>query len=578
MPRNEYPRPTIKRKDWLNLNGIWGFSFDDHNVGLNEQWYDQHELPETIKVPFGYQTKNSGIGNNEFHDIVWYKRSFTIPEDWQKKEILLHFQAVDYRSQVWVNGVKVTEHEGGHTPFSVNITYQLNQVNNTIVVRVEDFSEDLEQPRGKQYWKEESSGIYYSRTTGIWQTVWLEPVSKTHIHQLKLTPNIDDSMVSVNYKITNPKIGQNLVVEVSYRGSIVCTERIPLKHEVDQQNLQLSDFQNGNGRLWSPESPNLYDVRAYLLEIENVIDEVQSYFGMRKIAIVNGKIELNNQPYYMKLVLDQGYYPDSLLTAPDEDWIKRDIRLTKEMGFNGVRKHQKVEEPTYLYWADRMGLLVWGEMANANQFGDTYRKRIINEWQEVIERDYNHPSIIVWVPINESWGVPQIHRNSRQANHAMSLYHLTKSMDTTRLVISNDGWEHVKSDILTIHDYEGKKEVLKDRYASVENILASKPADRLLYVKGYHYNDEPILVSEFGGIAFQKNDWQGWGYTTANDESDFLNRYRQVVTGLLESSHVQGFCYTQLTDIEQEINGLLTYDRKPKVELTCIRRINEGKA
>ena len=278
----------------------------------------------------------------------------------------------------------------------------------------------------------------------------------------------------------------------------------------------------------------------------------------------------------MKLVLDQGYYPESLLTAPSDQAIRQDIELTKQKEFNSGRKHQKVEEPRYLYWTDKLGLLVWGEMANAFMYSDLSVKRITSEWQEVVERDYNHPSIVAWVPLNESWGVEHLSTDKRQPDHALSLYYLTKSLDTTRPVISNDGWEHIKSDILTIHDYEGKKEVLKDRYEKIENILDFKPAGRNLYVPGFNYDGQPIHVSEFGGIAYKKSEWKGWGYTSADSDEDFIQRYYDVVSPLLESSHVQGFCYTQLTDVEQEINGLLTYDRKPKVDPAIIRRINEG--
>jgi beta-galactosidase/beta-glucuronidase len=580
IPRQEYPRPNFQRKDWLNLNGHWEFAFDDTNIGLDEKWYVNHSFSDNITVPFAFQTQLSGIEKTEFHDVVWYKRSFAMPNEWQVKRILLHFQAVDYRATVWVNGIQVATHEGGSTPFHADITPALKNKENHVVVRAEDLSTDLAQPRGKQFWEEKSGGIFYTRTTGIWQTVWLEPVNPVHIERLKLTPNIDKGEVSIDYFVHNSKETQEIEIEVSYKGNVVGRETAALDW-VQRKNvrlIQLADFQKGEGKLWSPESPNLYDVTARLIENNKMVDEVKSYFGMRKIAVENGEVQLNNKPYYMKLVLDQGYYPESLLTAPDDESLKKDIELTKAMGFNGVRKHQKVEEPRYLYWADKLGLLVWGEMANAHTFSDPYIKRITAEWQEAIERDYNHPSIVAWVPLNESWGVPRLKRDPRQGHHAMSLYYLTKSLDATRIVISNDGWEHVKSDLLTIHDYEGEKGVLKERYSKEEHALAFQPADRSLYVKGYHYQSEPIFVSEFGGIAYQKNEWQGWGYTSAENNEDFIERYESVISALLESPLVQGFCYTQLTDVEQEINGLLTYDRKLKVDLNLIRMINEGKS
>ena len=579
IPRPEYPRPEFKRNEWLNLNGQWNFDFDDHNIGLREEWYMNHDYSQEITVPYAFQTKLSGIETKEFHDVVWYERTFTIPESWRENQIHLHFGAVDYRTIVWVNGKFVTSHEGGHTSFSTDITAALVNGINRVVVRAEDVSTDLEQPRGKQYWEMESKGIFYTRTTGIWQTVWLEPVYQSFIERVKLTPNIDTGEVTVEFLVQNPSEKQEIEIEIYFQEQVIAKESVPVNLVQRRNNLTipLRDFEGGEGKLWSPEHPHLYTVKLCLKEEKQIVDVVDSYFGMRKIAIHDGKIELNNQPYYMKLVLDQGYYPASLLTAPTEEDIKRDIVLTKEMGFNGVRKHQKVEEPRYLYWADHLGILVWGEMANSHTFTDKSIKRITSEWQEVVERDYNHPSIVAWVPINESWGVPRLKRDPRQANHLVSMYYLTKSLDQTRLVISNDGWEHTISDVLTIHDYEGEKEVLKERYSNVENTLQFTPADRFLYVPGFHYDGEPIVVSEFGGIAYQKSDWQGWGYTSASSDDDFIERYYQVVSSLLESPLVQGFCYTQITDVEQEINGLLTYDRKPKIDLGIIREINEGK-
>ncbi|NLA85056.1 MAG: glycoside hydrolase family 2, partial [Clostridiales bacterium] len=285
------------------------------------------------------------------------------------------------------------------------------------------------------------------------------------------------------------------------------------------------------------------------------------------------------RPYYQKLVLDQGYWEDSLLTAPaDEDLIK-DIQLTKQMGFNGVRKHQKVEDPRYLYHADRLGLLVWGEIGAAYVYSRKYVKRITDEWMDVVLRDYNHPCIVAWTPMNESWGVPDIFNNMMQQAHCNSLYYLIKSLDNTRPVIENDGWEHTCGDLFTIHDYEPREEVLKSRYESLDSILSSRPASKALYAKGWKYNGQPILVTECGGISFEVGDKGkgGWGYSTASDGADFIKRYQAVIRPIMESRMIQGFCYTQLTDVEQEINGLLTYDRKAKVDPEEIRRINEGK-
>jgi beta-galactosidase/beta-glucuronidase len=566
VPRNEYPRPQFQRALWMNLNGQWEFGFEDGN------------FTRQINVPFAYQSELSGIGDSSFHDVVWYRRTFELPAEMAGRRILLHFGAVDYRASVWVNGSLAGFHEGGHVPFHLDITAALQAGANEVVVRAEDPSHALDQPRGKQYWKEKSESIFYIRTTGIWQTVWLEGVAETHLERVKMTPDIDLDEIAVEYWIAELQAGDALQIDISFGGQAVARETIHLQEANSQRRIRLQDFNvHDPGRLWAPEHPNLYDIRFRVLRGEEILDEVESYFGMRKIAIEQGKVFLNNRPYYMKLVLDQGYFPDGILTPPSDEAIRRDVELTKEMGFNGARKHQKIEDPRYLYWADQLGLLVWGEMANAYTYSDQAVRRMTAEWQAAIERDYNHPCIVAWVPINESWGVPRLLADVRQQAHCLAMYYLTKSLDPTRPVISNDGWEHTKSDLLTIHDYESRKDVLKGRYAALENILSSTPGHRLLYAPGHAYGGEPIQVTEFGGIAFKKSDWEGWGYSGASDEKDFAERYQAVVSALLESPLVQGFCYTQLTDVEQEINGLLTYDRKPKIDLAIIRQINEGK-
>jgi beta-galactosidase/beta-glucuronidase len=578
VPRHEYPRPQFERSEWLNLNGSWNFEFDDLNKGVEEKWFEGHDFSQKIIVPFSYQSELSGIRQTEFHDLVWYEREFMVPNKWDGNRIILHFGAVDYRAWVWVNGTYVTYHEGGHTPFQTEITNVLQKGSNKIVVRVEDPSGDLDQPRGKQYWKEKSESIFYTRTTGIWQTVWLEAVSQTYLNKVKLTPDIDTDEITIDYSVNSGCPQQQLEIEISFAGELVAKDNVQLYQNKASRKIYLNDFNvHGVGRLWSPEHPNLYDIIFRIKENDQVLDEVKSYFGMRKISIENGRVMLNNRPYYMKLVLDQGYFPEGILTPPSDEDIKKDVELMKEMGFNGARKHQKIEDPRYLYWTDRLGLLVWGEMANSYTYTDDAVSRITSEWQEAIERDYNHPSIVVWVPLNESWGVPRLLADKRQQDHSLSLYYLTKSLDPTRLVISNDGWEHTKSDICTIHDYESQKDVLKARYSSIDSTINSTPGNRYIYVPGYDYHGEPIQVSEFGGIAYKKSDWEGWGYSGATSDEEFTERYYNVVSGLLESPLVQGFCYTQLTDVEQEINGLLTYDRQPKIALDKIRSINEGR-
>ncbi|PAK55288.1 glycoside hydrolase family 2 protein [Paenibacillus sp. 7541] len=582
-PRAEYPRPQFVRKAWQCLNGEWEFQFDDAGVGEKEYWYQTEKrvpFSHKINVPFAFQSKLSGIGDPSFHDVVWYRRSFEVPADWKNKRIILHFGAVDYIAKVWVNGQLAAVHEGGHTPFQADITSLLREDGNTVVVRAEDFSRDVTLPRGKQYWREKSESIFYTRTTGIWQSVWLEPVSPAHLRKVMITPDIDRNEIRIRTFVEGYPASGDLKVQVTvtFGDDRIAEDQYSLRSSEQLRAIGLGDFtDHGQGRLWSPEHPNLYDVEFRLIQGGDVVDEVQSYFGMRKVSIEDGKLCLNNRPYFQRLVLDQGYFPEGILTAPTDEALKRDVELTKEMGFNGVRKHQKTEDPRFLYWCDRLGLLVWGEAANAYEYSEEYVRRFTREWQEIVERDYNHPSIVTWVPLNESWGVPNVQIDVRQQQHGLAMYHLTKSLDDTRPVVYNDGWEHMTTDLVTIHDYESRQEVLEQRYQTAESAVEAMPANRRIFVGGASYQGQPILVSEFGGIAFKKSEWDGWGYSGAENEEDFLIRLKAVVDPMFSSPIIQGYCYTQLTDVEQEINGLLTYDREPKAPLEAIRSIMMGR-
>jgi len=596
LPRPEYPRPQLRRERWTNLNGEWSFAFDDGDKGLVAGWQNVsaeqlggHGSPfdRRITVPFCYQSELSGIGDTAFHDVVWYARTFD-HELLRDERLLLHFGAVDYRAAAWVNGVQVAEHEGGHTPFSADVTHALQERDNTLVVRTEDPSRDTTVPRGKQYWREESEGIFYTRTTGIWQTVWLEPVNRRRLGSLRLTPELDSASVETEVHIEGfePGLSMRLVVELD--GELMLEDRIRALSPVIKRRLPL--VRHGEApdtphigewtalALWSPEHPNLYDLKLDLLGADDgtVLDSVESYFGMRKVETKDGKVFLNRRPYYQRLVLDQGYWPGGVLTAPTDDDLKRDIELAKEMGFNGARKHQKVEDPRWLYWADRLGFLVWGEMANAYQYSPDYVRRITSEWQEAVRRDYNHPCVVAWVPINESWGVPDLATDPAQREHLLALYHLTRSLDSTRPVVSNDGWEHARTDLLALHNYRDAED-LAASYATIESSVAATPANRPAYVSGHGYWGEPVLITEFGGIAFAGGEGKDWGYTTVTSADEFLERYGTLIDALLDCDPVQGFCYTQLTDVEQEVNGLLTYDRKPKANLARIREITTRK-
>lgn len=581
--RQEYPRPQFVRDEWMNLNGEWDFAFDDQKVGLSEKW--NQKFPEKLKilVPFAYQSKKSGIHDESFHDVVWYHRTFILPDDWVGQQIVLHFGAVDYRASVYVNGEWATFHEGGNTPFQANITHLLVDGDNDLVLRVEDPSEDVTIPRGKQYWHEKSASIFYTRTTGIWQTVWLEPVSPVHIDSIRWTPQIDRGDVDLELEVSGFE-DENVELEViiSFQGKKLIQDRSQIFEAYTKRSFNLrnrfTDRSNihGDGWYWTPEHPNLFDVTFNLFVDGKSLDQVESYFGMRKVSIENGKFLLNNRSFYQKLVLDQGYFPEGLLSAPTDDDLKNDILLAKQMGFNGARKHQKVEDPRYLYWADRLGFLVWGEMANCSEFSEAAVSRISAEWAEAVKRDYSHPSLVVWVPLNESWGISRVAHDRQQQNHSLGMYYLTKSLDPTRPAMSNDGWEHTKSDICSIHDYHSAKE-MAEAYGTVENAITTNPANRLIYAKGFQYEGEPIMVTEYGGIAYEVGGTEGWGYSTANSGDKLVELYHAQTKTLLDSSVIQGFCYTQLTDVEQEINGLLTYDRKPKCDLDKIKAINENR-
>ena len=573
IPRPEYPRPDFQREKWLPLNGEWDFSFD-------EPIFDQK-----ILVPFACETKLSGIHDTSFHNAVWYRRSFSLPEPMHDRQILLHFGAVDYTCRLWVNDQFIREHTGGQCGFSADITDALTASGeNVIVLEARDDPADLEMPRGKQYWKPESESIFYTRTTGIWQSVWLEAVSPMHLCSCRITPLFDERSVRFSYALSAAPQHVTLTAEITFRGktagavSVTPTSaRGAFDWQIDQSALSAWNYQED--LVWTPEQPNLFDVTFRILEHGCEVDAVQSYFGMRKVSIQNGQFLLNNRPYYQKLVLDQGYWPESLLTAPSDEAFIRDIELTKAMGFNGVRKHQKVEDPRYLYHADRMGLLVWGEIGAAYLYSEQYADRIYREWLDVLRRDYNHPCIVVWTPLNESWGVQEIETDPRQQAHSEAMVAITKSMDTTRLVVDNDGWEHTNGDLLTIHDYSPSGEMLRAHLGSMDAILALRPAQRALFVGRHAYAGQPILLSEFGGVKFVPGTeaQHSWGYCEADSCAAFAGKLRELFDAVRACPLVDGYCYTQLTDVETEQNGLLTYDRTPKLPLETICAILNGR-
>lgn len=581
-----HPRPQLMRPLWLDLRGAWDFTYDDDGQGIDEGWYERADVyTRFIQVPFPPESSASGIGDSSFHPVMWYRRTFQVPCEYAGKRLILHCGAVDYRASVWVNGQHVITHEGGQTPFSADITSALlSGPNQVIVIRAEDMPLDLAQPRGKQDWHEHPHSIWYHRTSGIWQPVWIEPVAPTHITGVRWTPDLEGGVLGLGIDLQRRDHGTVRVrVRLSMHDVVMADDVYAVQGTEVQREISLNqgDMMNRDRLAWSPDHPNLVDATITLMEGETgyeVIDEVQSYVGLRSVSLADGRFLLNGRPYYLRMALEQGYWPETHLAAPGDEDMRREVELAKSLGFNGVRIHQKVEDPRFLYWCDRLGLLVWGEMANAYVFSRIAMERLTREWLDVLERDYSHPCIVAWVPLNESWGVPDVSRDAAQRHFVQSLYHLTKAFDQTRPVIGNDGWEHLLSDIYSVHDYTFDAQILLERYGtpeSVERTLCDvKIASHALTLPGSRHTSEPIMVTEFGGISYRPDPDVPWfGYGTVASSDDFLDRYGKLVDAILESPVIVGFCYTQLTDTEQETNGLLTSHREPKLDPAAIRAI-----
>jgi len=582
---DEYPRPQFAREAWDNLNGLWNFCFDDKNEGETKKWYKNYEFNKKINVPYVYESLASGIHDESHHENVWYQREFIINSNYNNKRIILNFQGADYITKVWINGAYVGSHKGSSNKFKFDITDYVKSTDvNNLVIKCED-SKSTCQPRGKQRWHDKNYACWYVQSTGIWKTVWMEYLSEVNLERVKITPNIDEATVSFEYTVNNFKKDKELklVTEISFRGTLIREvsinpDRSYFKLIADVTNDTLNDGVHLKFMVWDIENPNLYDVKFKLYAGEKLLDEVDSYFGMRKISINNGKVLLNNQELYQKLILDQGYWPDTLLTPPSDNAILEDINKTLAMGFNGVRKHMKVEDERYLYWCDKKGVLVWSEFPATYEYNDESIENFIPEWLEVVQQNYNHPSIVTWVPINESWGVPNILVDKKQQNFTEALYYLTKAVDKTRPVIVNDGWEHTISNILTIHDYEELGSVFAKKYADKDSVVSDKILNsnkRCNFAHGYSYQDQPIIISEYGGIAF-KNE-TGWGYgNQVKTEEEFLARYMSITDEIKRLGYACGYCYTQITDVQQEVNGLLNEDRSAKISLPKIKIINDN--
>ncbi|MDB5332733.1 MAG: Beta-galactosidase [Phycisphaerales bacterium] len=579
-----YPRPQLERSNWTSLNGEWEFAIDEQDRITRSE---DVKWDATINVPFSPETPLSGVGNTGLFKGCWYRRSFDAPPLPAGHRLLLHFGAVDYEATVWLNGRIAVRHEGGYTPFFADVTDLLSADGPQIlVVRAQDDPTDLSKPRGKQDWQEQPHSIWYYRTTGIWQTVWLEVVPAMRIASVRWTPNPERWEIGLEAQLAGEeREGLQVRVRLASGNRVLAEDAYSVSGSQIARSIGIPDpgiDDYRNELRWSPESPRLIDARIDLCEANGtVLDSVTSYTAMRSISLLGDRFVLNGKPYPLRLVLDQGYWQEGGLTAPDDDALRRDVELVKAMGFNGVRKHQKIEDPRFLYWADRMGLLVWEEMPSCYTFSQRTVERLTRQWTDAILRDISHPCIITWVPINESWGVPDLPDSPAQRHLIQAMYHLTKTLDPTRAAIGNDGWEAAATDIIAIHDYDADPKKIAARYANEGDGIAAmlrseRPGHRVLMLPGFAYQDQPIMLTEFGGIAFARDKSHTWGYSRADDARTFARRYFALLEAVRSLPLFAGFCYTQFADTYQEANGLLYMDRTPKFPLEQIAVATRG--
>lgn len=571
VPRPEYPRPQFVRDEWVNLNGTWSFEFDFSRSGMDRKLYESKGFDNEILVPFAPQSGLSGVGFKDFIPEMWYHRVISIPENWKDRNVILHFGAVDYIASVYIDGRIAGRHWGGSSSFDIDITDMVMPgQEHDLVVRVEDDERSGQYAKGKQCGRFDSFGCEYTRTTGIWQTVWMEPVSGTGLKDIYVIPDLDQSRFIIEPSYYGLSSGQKLRVRVLDGDRVVSSAVVPSSAQ------SYAELPVRKARTWSPESPFLYGIELEVISADgSVTDRVRSYAGMRKIHIEGNRIYLNNEPVYLRFVLDQGFYPDGIWTAPDDQALKRDIELSMAAGFNGARLHQKVFEPRFHYWADKLGYLTWGESASwgANVNNPLSARHFLTEWEETVVRDRNHPSIIVWTPFNETWEHPEDREAAREACRMVSdVYKLTKNLDY-RPCHDVSGNYHVMTDIFSVHHYMQDPEELRG-WLAPENGLV-RQAD--LEHRETEYGGQPYLVDEYGGIkwvAGREYSEISWGYGDAPKTlEEFYRRLEGLTDVILGYGHICGYCYTQLTDVEQEQNGIYSYDRTPKFDMDRIRAI-----
>ena len=571
LPRPEYPRPQFERSEWINLNGQWSYTFDFSRSGMDRELFRSEGFDGQITVPFAPQSELSGVGFTDFIPEMWYQRRLEIPADWDGKRIMLHFGAVDYIASIYIDGRIAGRHWGGSSSFTVDITRMVSAgKTHNLVIRVEDDERSGEYAKGKQCGRFASFGCEYTRTTGIWQTVWMEAVHKDGLKDVYVIPDLDQSRFVFRPEYYAVQQGQKLRIRIIDNGKTVSEKTIPATAQ-SQAELTVKKV-----KTWSPEAPFLYDIEYDVLSAEGkVIDHVKAYAGMRKIQVIGNRIYLNDEPVYLRLVLDQGFYPDGIWTAPTDEALKRDIELSMAAGFNGARLHQKIFEPRFHYWADRLGYLTWGESAswgaNINRIGSA--RNFLTEWEETVVRDRNHPSIIMWTPFNETWEHPDNREAAREACRFVSdVYDLTRNLDY-RPCHDVSGNYHVKTDIFSVHQYEQDPGKFSAWIAPVDGKVRQHDLEN----REVEYDGQPYLVDEYGGIKWvvgQEFSEISWGYGNAPKTiEEVYERMEDLTDAILYFDHICGYCYTQLTDVEQEQNGIYNYDRTEKFDMDRIRAI-----
>ncbi len=568
-----YPRPQLRRANYELLDGAAGFAFDNDNVGVADGWFARSDVfDRQIVLPFAPESEASGIADTGFHRVVWYRIAVTSRAA-AGQRVILHFGAVDRIADVWVDGTFVGRHEGGQTAFSFDVTHAITD--GVVVVRAQDDPLDAQIPRGKQDWHEKPHAIWYHRTTGIWRSVWVEVVPDLHITDLAWTPDVAGARVHLEVALSARPTAP-VTVSIDLAG----LSRLTVDTDSDRVvvDVPIATLRNGQAAeelLWSPDFPRLHEATVAL----STGDAVASYVGLRSVSIGHGQFLLNDRPFPVRSVLQQGYWPTSHFTAPSIDAMRREIELIKRLGFNSIRIHQKVEDPRYLALCDELGVTVWAEAAAAYEFSARAIELYSADWIRIVRSQVSHPSIITWVPFNESWGIQHVSRDPAQAAYSLALTQLTRALDPSRPVISNDGWEHTGSDITTIHDYEGVGEVLRERYgsaAAIDELIAGVGAPgRRMLAPGAHAGDAPIMLTEFGGVRLGGTNGD-WGYSTAHTASELREKLESIFGAIHASPVLSGFCYTQLTDTGQEVNGLCDENRVPKLPEEIIRALVVG--